>query len=241
MKIAICEDRPEDLAALRSLVAQYCADQRVEADIDCFARGDRLIEHYRPGSYQMVFLDVMMPGITGMAAARAIREVDREVALIFVTVSPDFAAASYFLDAAFYLVKPITAENLAAAMKRCRGLIMENAKAVEITQGRRTVKARLRDITYIDSHRNDCVIHTPHDELRVRAPLASLEEKVGGLPFLRCHQSFLVNLDWVEDMHGKGFLMGNGVVLPISKSYYSHCKEQFNRYIAARTRGEAEE
>lgn len=237
MKIAICEDVQADADKLTALVRQYCAENLLEADIDCFASARSLLASYLPGSCQILLLDILMDGPSGMDAARAIRQVDPEVAIILVTASRDFAVESYLVDAAFYLVKPVDRDGLAQAMERCRSVLRQHAATISVLHNRKPVELRLRDILYLESKRNNCILYTRQGEISTRALLSAVEPSLGGLPFLRCHTSFIINLLWAEDMVERDFLLKNGAKIPISKAYLPAVQREFNRYLMDYARG----
>lgn len=231
MHIAVCEDIQKDADRLCELLRQYLLESQLDTEISCFSSGDALLKCYRPGSYQILFLDVLMDGTNGMETARKIRQIDEDVTIIFVTVSKEFAIDSYMVGAAFYIVKPLDYADLCLALGRCRHLLRQYAKSISVAESRRLVNIRLRDVLYLESQRNDCVLYTTEGELRTRAPLSELESKLGGWPFLRCHRSFIVNLHWLEDMLNREFVLRGGTRVPISRAYSAAAQQQFQDYL----------
>lgn len=231
MNIAVCEDLQKDAEQLYTLLRRYCSENQLEAKISLFASGEALLEQYQPGKFQLLLLDVIMNGVSGMDAARKIRQTDSEVTIIFITVSKEFAAESYMVDAAFYIVKPLDYESLCLAMEKCRHLLRQHAKSITIAESRRMVNVKLKDIIYLESQRNDCILHTCGGEIRTRAKLSELEAELGGWPFLRCHRSFIVNLNWLEDMLDKDFVLRGGDMVPISRAYSTKSQQGFRQYL----------
>ncbi|MDL2233701.1 LytTR family DNA-binding domain-containing protein [Ruminococcaceae bacterium OttesenSCG-928-L11] len=237
LNIAICEDLPGDMAALAQLLREYCDTMQLDTVIDCFESAEKLLEAFQPGKYQIAFLDVIMDGMTGMEAAQTIRRRDEEIAIIFITISPDFAVDSYLINATFYMVKPVSASGLAMAMERCRPLLAQRVKFLRFTQNRRTVAIRHKDILFLETQRNDRIIYTIDGEFRIRTSLDTLEQELGGVPFVRCHNSFLVNLRWVVDINGRDFVLQDNRRIPISKAYLASAQEQFDKYMFDEARG----
>lgn len=236
MHIAICEDLQKDAEQLRLLLRQYCAEQQLDAEITCFSNSEALLSGYEPGKYQILFLDILMDGTNGMEAAQKIRQADWEVSIIFITVSREFAADSYLVDAAFYIVKPLDSASLDLAMQKCRHLLRQHAKSISVSEGRHTVSVRLRDILYLESQRNDCVLHTCSGEVRTRAKLSALEAALEGWPFLRCHRSFVINLQWLEDMLEEDFILQGSVRVPISRAYRAVAQQAFRQLLTSEAR-----
>lgn len=231
MRIAICEDTPGDSERLKTLLEQYCTANQLDAEIDCYDSCEALLSLYRSGEYQILFLDILM-------TAAQIRHRDDEVAIIFVSVSREFAVDSYLVNAAYYLVKPVDARGLALAMERCRHVIQQHAASITVISNRRSVRLPLRDIMYLEAKRNDCIIYTSGGEVGTRLTLSSLDKELGGPPFLRCHRSFIVNLHWVQNIQERDFLMRNGSLVPISRTYSSFVQKQVVEYLKSGVRGQ---
>ena len=119
MRFAICDDSAADRRALVSMLQQYCAGRHVQAEIQPFADGRALLDAFAPGKYQILFLDIYMPALTGMEAAKAIREKDTGCQLVFTTTSEDHALESYGVYAAGYLLKPYTQGQLDETVDWC--------------------------------------------------------------------------------------------------------------------------
>lgn len=236
MQIAICEDVQKDDLALSALLNQYAGAYQLDITLTHFPHSDALLANYAPGAYQIIFLDILMAGTNGMEAARRIRQQDGDVTIIFITTSQDFAVDSYQVDAAFYLLKPVDYAALSQALEKCRYLLRQYAKSITVAESRHMVDIRLRDILYLESQRNDCVLHTTHGEIRTRAKLSELEGALGGRPFLRCHRSFVVNLHCLEDMEEKDFLLRGGVRVPISRAYAAAAQQEFRQFLLMQAR-----
>ena len=237
LRIALCEDLRRDADQLRALLGEYCMEHQLDMKIDCFNGGEALLGQFQPGEYQILFLDILMDGTNGMETAHKIRQSDGEVTIIFVTVSEEYAVESYAVDASYYLVKPLNYENLSMALARCQHVLQQHAKFILVSEGRQTVRVRLRDIMYIESKRNDCILYTKDGEIRTRAKLSELEADLGGRPFLRCHRSFVVNLHSLSDILDNHFYLSNGSSVPISRAYRGSAQEAFRKYLITGARG----
>lgn len=120
MKIAIVDDIKGEAERLSGLVARYLSTHGLFCDqTDLFASGEAFLEHFEPGRYDIIFLDIYMSGMTGMETARRIREQDTNCSLLFVTTSPDFAIDSYDVNATYYLLKPVNEAQVTRALDRC--------------------------------------------------------------------------------------------------------------------------
>ena len=112
MYIAVCDDQIEELEKLTALLQAWQSDRRSDVRFQTFRSGGQLLDAARAERFTLYLLDVLMPGMTGMDAAREIRSFDAAVDIIFLTTSPGFAYESYGVRAAEYLLKPINAKLL---------------------------------------------------------------------------------------------------------------------------------
>ncbi len=112
MRIAICDDNPEELARLVSLLETYRRETERCFIYQSYSSGIALLDDIRRGSFDLVLLDILMPHLDGMGIAREIRTFDDHLKIAFLTSSPEYAVQSYEVEAFSYLVKPILKEKL---------------------------------------------------------------------------------------------------------------------------------
>lgn len=118
MKIAIVDDLELDAEQLSHLILSYMKEHRIPAAVpEIFSNGETFLASFTAGSFDIVFLDIYMDGLSGMETARKIRALDASCRIVFVTTSPDFAVDSYDVNAAFYLLKPVTMERVSKALE----------------------------------------------------------------------------------------------------------------------------
>ena len=118
MYIAACDDQIEELEKLTALLQAWQSDRRSDVRFQTFRSGGQLLDAARAERFTLHLLDVLMPGMTGMDAAREIRSFDAAADIIFLTTSPGFAYESYGVRAAEYLLKPINASCICGIRSR---------------------------------------------------------------------------------------------------------------------------
>lgn len=117
IKAAFCDDDPLMVDEISSLFNQYCAERNQKITYMVFESPLELLAETEKGThFDILLLDVIMPGQNGMNVAREIRQHDHTVKIIFLTSSSEFAVESYAVDAFFYHVKPIEAEAFCRLM-----------------------------------------------------------------------------------------------------------------------------
>lgn len=151
MKIAIVDDIKDEAERLSDLVAHYLSTHGLFCDqTDLFASGEAFLEHFEPGRYDIIFLDIYMSGMTGMETARRIREQDTNCSLLFVTTSPDFAIDSYDVNATYYLLKPVNEAQVTRALDRCNMDRIERDRYVMVPSQGKNVRLFLHSIAYTE-------------------------------------------------------------------------------------------
>ncbi|MDL2233688.1 LytTR family DNA-binding domain-containing protein, partial [Ruminococcaceae bacterium OttesenSCG-928-L11] len=215
---------------LCEMLTRYQEEKQVAFDMTSFQNSDELMRSYEPGRFQILFMDIYMDGTNGMEAARKIRTLDQECALIFTTVSTEHALDGFAVRATHYLNKPLIYDEIEEAMSRCEEQVGLYAKSIELAANGMALRVRLRDIIYVEVFRKSCVLHTVKGDMTLNQRIDHLEEMLGGLPFLRCHRSYIVNLLHVRDVEEHHFVLSDGsrALIPIrsfaamKKAFHDH-------------------
>ena len=117
IEIAFCDDDLSELEELKMFLDHYRTERRQEIKFRCFQSAIDLLEEIEKGNqFDILFLDILMPGETGINAAGEIRKHDKNVKIIFLTSSPEFALESYTVGAYFYQLKPVKKEKFFSLM-----------------------------------------------------------------------------------------------------------------------------
>jgi DNA-binding LytR/AlgR family response regulator len=148
--------------------------------------------------YDVVFLDVQMPGVTGLEAAPLVREQPRPPAVVFVTAHPEYAVDAFAVEAFDYLLKPVDPERLARVLQRLMERDQPGTRSevekVPVVAGGRTELVDYDAIHYVQADGDYSRVHTYDRSYLCTASLGELEEKLPGNRFARIHRSYLVNL-----------------------------------------------
>lgn len=175
--------------------------------------GEELIEQYRLHKPDVIFLDVEMPGMSGVEAAKAITEMKEESPLfIFTTAYDEYAMDAFDIEAIDYLLKPYEEANFKRAISRLRKAIsskeskhavIEQQPATDkllIDDGERMVVLSPDSIYYAVPHKKQLEIHTEDKVIRSKMTLQELEDKLKNHSFFRTHRSYLVNLNHILEI-----------------------------------------
>jgi DNA-binding LytR/AlgR family response regulator len=237
LKIAICEDNVADCATLSGYIQSYLSKLGCKGEIIHFSSSEKLLSVFVPGEYQIIFLDIYLPGISGMDAARKIRQSDPDCALIFITVSPDFALQGFNVQATGYVMKPIQQNKMDKAMYMCREMLKRASRTIEVPAGREYVSIPAINIRYVEVYQKTTHFYTCGGEITSSLTLDEAEAMLGGEPFLRCHRSYLVNMNHVESIGEQDFCMTCGAMVPIRKNGKKDMRLALTRFKATNSTG----
>ena len=215
VSIAICDDLPEARTTLAGMVQDGLKQHGRSAQLHFFSSGKELLNAFRPGRFHILFLDIYLPGLSGLDTARAIRAKDSEVCIIFATTSEDHGLESYDVQAADYLVKPFRAEEVSSALDWCLTHLPDALRCLTVSSNWEPVELPHPSIRYIEVLGHQSYIHTLDKTVVTRRGLDDLEEAIGSGDFLRCHRSYLVNMNHVSGLEGSDFRMDDGSLVPI--------------------------
>lgn len=229
VKIAICDDEELVLGQLKAVVTEILTQWKEDFGITCFSGPHRLL--LSPMEFDLIFLDIQMPMMDGMALARKLREKGFEGILIFVTVLEEYMSAAFEVEAMDYLIKPIDKERLKAALKRSlKRLGGKGGKCLFIRTKTWCRTVRLHDIYYCEVIDRKIYIHTRDGIMDYYGKMKELEKKAGTWLF-KCHRSYLINLDCLWEYRNGTAILENGEQIPVSKSCHQALMERMMQYM----------
>ena len=234
IKIAFCDDELSTLNELRILLDQYCVERNREIRCTAFhSPFDLLTEIEKGARFDILFLDVLMPGETGIDAAAEIRNYDSNVKIIFLTSSAEYAVQSYTVGAYFYQLKPIWAESffrlMDSAISTCE---KEQADSLILRCKNGLTRIELRQLEYCEVVHRTLFIHMTDGN--VLESIGSMEELSKQLVpsgrFIRPHRSYLVNLECVQSLSYQAIIMSCQAKIPIPRGKYQEIKDAYLEY-----------
>lgn len=231
MRIAIVDDLDEDRQILKEYLGRYNEEKSLGLEIRVFSSSIEFLENYR-NDYDILFLDIEMPGTDGLSAAREIRERDDAAVIVFVTNMAQYAICGYEVDAVDFMVKPVEYVNvtvkLEKAMNRVRRKEKERVMLIEAKDGIHRILAS--HIIYVEKDINHLVYHTIGGVFRERGSMTKLKAGLYGYPFGECTAGCLVNFKYV-DLIGKDSIQAGDQTLILSRRMKKKFVEEYMEYI----------
>lgn len=232
-KVLIVEDFPDDAEALKEALQRYGERHGFEFDIEWSQTATALAAGSR--SFDLIFLDVELPGMSGMDAAGLMRSYDTSTPIIFTTSLSQYAVKSYEVGASGFIVKPVTLPKLEMSMDRVAGRLRASGQdriVVPTSGGVRVIP--LGDISYVELVRHDLLFHltSGEDPVRLRGTIKQVADSVSeDSPLLQISSGCIVNMNYVRLIKGSEVHMADGAVLPLSRARKREALEAFSAYL----------
>ena len=240
MYIAVCDDQAEELESLLKLLRNWQTERNRTVRYKAFRSAAAMLDVAHKEAFTLYLLDVMMPGISGMEAAREIRTFDAAAEIVFLTSSPGFAYESYGVKAMEYLLKPISyTDFLTAANKALKWYELSHREAMPTNESRESIfvkseykliQIELRDILYIEGLKDYVKIFVEGESKPILSLMSmkNLEDMLPVDRFVRVHRSFIVQPEKIKVIERGRIVFGHEYI-PISDNYKQRLQEAIER------------
>ncbi len=198
VNIAVVEDNPNDAELLSGYARRAIKAAEESCEILVFNSAESFLTVYR-GNFDIVFMDIELPDMSGMEAAKQLRKFDAGVVLIFVTNMAQFAVNGYAVDAMDFMVKPVSQENVYIKIARAIKKLYSQKKNRLLLHGKTaTTVVSIPEIRYIEVLNHKLIFNMVNSgEVTAFGSLNKIEESLRPFAFSRCNKCYLVNLDYV--------------------------------------------
>lgn len=230
MRIAIVDDDAQERRVLRARL------EASDTEITEYSGGAEFLAAARQQPFQVVFLDIYMPGQDGMQTAKALRCFDPTCLLVFTTTSTDHALAGFQVRALHYLVKPYTSDDITRLMAEIRARLPKEERVLEVKVGGATVKLCCRDIVFAEHFAHNIHLHTAQGQVLVtRLSFGEFMTQVqGDARFFQCSRGVAANLEHARDFDGKVFRMDDGSNVGVSRDLAKNARQAFMDFLFQR-------
>lgn len=236
LSIAICDDSTIDIANITDCIVKAESTLGTKFLVSSYTDADTFIKEVVKGRKKadVVFLDIYIKNKNGYDIAKEIRRYDSVCKIIFFTSSISFAVQSYSVNAFNYIVKPAKPDMIADILRECLEFYKrESGRHILIKQRGSVFSVLLSSVLFVESRGRQLYVHTTsHGEINYYQKLDELEESIAQNIFLRCHQSYLVNMDYINSVEDNYFILINGQEVPIRKVNMQEIKNVFFAYIS---------
>jgi len=234
IKIAIVENSPNDSLELKKNLEAYSKKYNQKFEYSLFVNALLFLKDYK-SEYDIVFMDIDMPHMDGLEAARKLREIDKKVVLIFITNLAQYAIKGYSVNAFDFIAKPVSYYNfetmLNRAIVKCN---YEKKTEITINTTRKIIKLDLLEIIYIEVSNHRLTYNADSGKYECWGSLKNIEDSFLNNGFAKANSSCLVNLRRVQELKGSEVKLDNGAIVYLSRGL----KKDFYKCFAQFTFGE---
>jgi len=231
IRILMVEDSDGDAATLEGHVRRFASER--ELDVSVLRLSSALEFAERRPEADLILMDIDMPGMTGMEAARVLREDDHTTPLVFVTSLAQYAVEGYQVDALDFVVKPVAYEDFAARMRRAMRRVTQNSgRTIVVSNRQETRVLSLAELSFVEASNHDLVYHLTNGEtVKARGRLSALEAELSDTTFTRFSKSVIANLSHVRRIRGDEVEMAGGGTVWLSRSCKKPALEAITKYL----------
>lgn len=230
-KIAICDDEARQREYIREIVTAWAKQNRCLIELRQYAETKAFLFDYAgERDFDILLLDVEMPGDNGIELAKAVRRDNARVQIIFVTGYYEYFSDGFDVSALHYLIKPVSREKLFPVLDKAAENLDYRQRAVLISTSDADVKVPLEDIAYAEAENVYVIVHTAQGSYRTRISLAKFGEQLDDT-FMKVHRSFIVGLKYIKKIARTEITLLDGSVIPVSRGMYDKIHNALVKYL----------
>ena len=233
--VGVVEDDPAATAQILAHLHRFESEHDVSFAVRTFTDGRDVVDGYQAG-LDIIFLDVEMPHLDGLEAARHIRTLDADVVLVFITNMAQYAIKGYQVDALSFLLKPVPyfafSQELRRSIDRTR---RSRGDWIMLSVGTGMARVGLADIVYVESIRHRIVVHGVDRTYNLTGTLKAFESQLADKGFFRSNNCYLVNLRHVTGVNATSCVMLGGAELQVSRPRRRAFLQALTDHVGGRT------
>ncbi len=229
MKIAICDDDNGACQELKKILKNVLPEN---FDIHIYNDGEALLKDFSNGyTFDIIYLDIELPGLNGVEVGQVLREqVEKQnLDLIFISQKSSYCEQLFDLEPRRFYRKPFDREKITRDLKILLKEHTAHRQSIWYEEDGREYRLFLQDVLYMEAESKKITVYDKEgNKIVIKKTLNEWEEAFKKDHFVRCHRSFLVNLNYVKAFSRKEFEMINGVKIPIGRKYEKATREIWN-------------
>lgn len=230
IRVAVCDDDKQFAGNLEKLIMDYFDKRLIKYEIEVFYDGSTLeAEYQKAHRFDIIYLDIEMDKMNGIEAARLIRNIDRNVVIIYVSGYDTYFLELFEVEPFRFIKKPINPEAFNRITQMAYDRVIEEDAYFEYMYNKEYGKVLVRDIVYFESVGRVVNIVTDREVFKFYGKLDAVEKRLGNhnIPFLRIHKSFYVNFNHVDKITYSKVTLYCGAELKISDERQADIRKRY--------------
>lgn len=229
VNIAICDDEIAICHQLEQHIAEIFSSSKIDYNIEIYTTGDKLCEELKSENFDLIFLDIELPGINGIQTGSFIRDTlhNEAVQIVYISAVQSYAMELFSSRPLNFLVKPLSFGEVNKVLKTFLRLFKEKEMAFTFKVNGHFHKVAISDILYFESHKRKVTVATSSGSYDFYDSLKNIQKQLSTDNFILIHQSILVNFNHIKFFEYESVTMIDGTVLPVSQSRRSQVKKDY--------------
>jgi len=231
LKICICDDDILIHDILKNELLKY-KNMLSEVEIeDLFSAEDLVKQYNHNNNYDIIFLDVEMLELNGIEAAEEIRKKDSKVIIIFISSHPNYVFESFNVEPLHFLVKPISEAEFKNVFFRAVSKYNTLNSVLSLKWQNERYQIKISQILYIEAYRRHITVYTENEYFEAVGKLSEMLKVLEPHGFIRTHQGFLVNMDFIKRFDISDVVLFNDKRIMLSVRKRTEALQKFNDYL----------
>lgn len=235
LKIALCDDDRTALPVIAGAAESAFRDHGIRTELSCYQSGKVLLDALATNRFDIILLDIDMPGLDGIEVGRRVREMKNGTQIIFVSECESRVFESFEVHPLGFVRKSNFLNDIAAVVrlyiKTC--VQEQNSEYMEFETRGGLLNLKIRQIRYIEGSRNYQLLYLENsgEPTEIKMTLDKLEEILEPHGFIRIHKGYLVNCQFIQRIQNTQLSLRDGTELPIGRSKMGEVKSKFLIYM----------
>ncbi|SHM72172.1 two component transcriptional regulator, LytTR family [Anaerosporobacter mobilis DSM 15930] len=232
LRIAICDDDQALLHSYKNRIKALFESKHVDAIIFDYTKGSKLITECKEVAFDLIFLDIDMPEMSGFDVAEKINDINADTVIIFVTNEEQLVYRSLRYSPFRFIRKAYFVAELSEAIISFLDMYLKRNKTqVFNCINGEIVAINIKDIMYIESNKHKVTVYTQKKDIVTKAKIGELEENLKDFGFIRVHIGYLINMKYIFSIEKTEIIFVNQTSVPMSRHRTEQVKTEFHKYI----------
>ena len=234
ISVAVVDDEISFRESVKENLRLIAEKDDVEFKISEFESGTLFLGAFS-SVYDLILMDIDMPNLNGIETAKAVRKMDRNVLIIFITNMPQYALQGYEVEAFDFIVKPINMFGFQLKMQRALLRLEGNPSAsIQVQEGREKYTVKINDILYLEAQGHYVVFHSKERDYTEYMTFKEAISRINASHFALCNRCYYVNLNYITAILKEEVQLGDDIRLLISRPQRHQFVDAYSSYLGGK-------